>query len=318
MVTRRIPTTVLAALRTPVSRFLARRLAKALFILLLASAGIFAAVDLLPGDGCSPLGIRTPWPVDYEKCAKETGLDRPAAERYFRWLGGLVQGDLGMSFNQLRPVRDVIGLRIWHSTALLAFSFLLAVPAGVAVGAWTVKRPRSIVRLPAGAVQVMAALPEFVTGVLLILLFAVAWEVLPSTSTFERGESLLTEPEILVLPVLTIGLWPFTYTLRAVRDRLVDGDGVLLATIEALPGMVWWGLGSLVIVEVLFAFPGMGSLLLAAIYADDHSLLQGIMMLMVSSYVLVYLAADLLAAALQRQVPGPAQPSSRLTPLPAP
>ncbi len=316
MVTRHISTTILVALRGPASRFLAKRLAKAVLILLLVSGAIFAAVDLVPGDGCSPRGIRTPWPIDYEKCAKETGLDRPAAERYFRWLGGVVQGDLGTSWNQLRPVREVIGLRIWHSTALLAFAFLVAVPAGVAAGAWSRKRPKSIARYPVRAVQLVASLPEFVTGVLLMLLLAVAWDVLPLASTLDKGESPLTRPEVLVLPGLTIGLWLFVYTLRAVRERVMEGDEVLPATIDALPGMVRWTLGSLVIVEVLFAYPGVGILLLAAINNDDHSLLQGIMLLMVFAYMLVHLAADLLTAALQRRLPGPDQPTSHLTPQP--
>ena len=313
MVIRRIPTTVVAALRAPASRFMARSLSKVVLILLLTSGAIFAAIELLPGDWCWSRSALLIEP--YEECAKRLGLDRPAAERYFRWLGGVAQGDLGTSLIYRSPIREAADAWIWHSTKLLAFAFLLAVPVGVAAGAWTGKRPRPLLRHLAKAVTAIASLPEFVTGALLILLFAVAWELLPSVSTYDRGESLLTHPEVLVLPGLTIGLWLFAYTFRTVRGRVVEGDKVLPATIKALPGMVWWTLGSLVVVETLFAYPGMGSLLVLAIVNDDRWLLRGIMMLMVSSYVLVYLAADLLAAALQRQVPGPAQPSSRLTPL---
>ena len=156
----------------------------------------------------------------------------------------------------------------------------------------------------------MASLPEFVTGVLLILLFAMAWDVLPDNSTLDQVESPLTHPEVLVLPALTIGLWVFSYTMRAVRDRVMEGDGVLPATIAALPGMVWWTPGSLVIVETLFGYAGMGWLLLRAIKVYDETVLQGLMMLMVSACVLVHLAADLLTAAVQRRLPGDDRPPS--------
>lgn len=161
-----------------------------------------------------------PLPSPCDDIEEELGLDRPAPERYFRWLGGVVRGDFGPSYAHGPSVWELVDHRILHSTLLLAFAFLLSVPAGIAVGAWTGKRPKSILRNPVRAVQVVASVPEFVTGVLLILLFAIAWDVLPSTSTFDRGEGPLTHPEVLVLPALTIGVWLFAYTLRAVRDRV--------------------------------------------------------------------------------------------------
>ena len=316
MVTRRASTTVSTALRSPASRFLAKRLVKAVFILLLASSAIFAAGDLLPSDVCRQLLGRFVTPESYAACRQEMGLDRLAIERYFRWVGGVVQGDFGLAPEHSYPHWRNVDSQIWHSTVLLAFAFLWAVPAGMVAGVWARRRPQSIANRLTWAAQMLGrSVPEFLIWVLLIMVFAVVWELLPSSaSAINEGEGPLANPENMVLPCLMIGLWGFAHTLRVVRDKVTEDGGVLLAGISALPGLAWRALGSLIFVELIFFYPGLGLSLPYSILQADATWFRSVASLIVMAYVLVDLVSGLLTAALKRRMPEDDLPSSRPAP----
>ena len=187
------------------ARFLSVRLSLILITLLLVSAAIFVAGEILPGDACTKKLGRFRTPENYAACMAGWDLDRSAAVRYLDWIigvdpgdgsNGVIRGDFGESFNQGRPVTDVIGHRIWYSVTLAVFAFLVAVPTAVLIGTWAGVRPDSIGdRIVSAVAMVGISLPEFVTGVLLIIIFASTLGLLPSTSAIDRGETPANGPQ---------------------------------------------------------------------------------------------------------------------------
>ena len=319
------------------ARFLAIRLSLIVLTLLLVSVAIFIAGEVLPGDACTKKLGRFITPESYRACMAEWDLDRSAAVRYLDWIagvdpgdgsGGVILGDFGYSFNQLRPVTDVIGHRFWYSVTLAVIAFLAAVPTAVLVGVWAGVRPDSVGdRIVSAFAMVGISLPEFVTGVLLILIFASTLDLLPTLSTIGDGETPLTNPKILVMPILTLTAVVFAYIMRMTRANVIEVmqsnyvrtailkgipmrrvvfrhavPNALLPTISVVAQMSGWLLAGLIIVETVFAYPGLGSLLLASISSDDQHLLQGLVLIIAGAYTIGNLVADLLYAYLDPRI----------------
>jgi peptide/nickel transport system permease protein len=300
-------------------RFITVRLGLIVITLLVVSVVIFAVTEMLPGDAAEIVMGRNATEQNLKHMREQLGLDRPAPVRYGDWIWGVVQGDFGESLLQRRPVTEVIGHRLLPSIYLAVFAFVIAVPSAVLVGTMAGVRPNSIGdRIVSTVGMVGISLPEFVTGLLLIIIFSSELGWLPTTSAIPRGESPLTRPEILVLPTLTLTGVVFAYIMRMTRANVLEVmesnyvrtavlkglpmrrvilrhvvPNAILPTISIVAAMSGWLLAGLIIVENVFSYPGLGQLLLSSIETRDIPLLQALTLIIAVAYTVSTLLADL-------------------------
>ena len=309
-------------------RFLTVRLSLIVVTLLVVSLAIFTTTEVLPGDVAVMMLRQGATEQNLKKVREDLRLDRPAHVRYVSWIGNVVQGDWGDSYFQKRPIVDIVRGRLGNSIILAVFAFLVAVPTAVAVGIWAGMRPyTSGDRIASVTSLVGLSMPEFVTGVLLIVIFSSTFNLLPSTSIVLPGTNPLTRPEILVLPTLTLTGVMFAYVMRMTRVNVIEVmqtpyvrtailkglpmrrvisrhvlPNAMLPTISIIAMNTGWMLGGLIIVESVFAYPGLGLLLLSSIQTRDVPLLQVLALLTASTYALSNLVADLSYAALDPRI----------------
>ena len=300
-------------------RFLARRIGLILTTLFVVSVAIFGITEALPGDAAERRLGRFATEENLKSLRGELGIDRPAVVQYADWVGGVVRGDFGESFNQRRPVTDIVRPRLLNSIYLAVFGSLIAFPLAILSGIWTGVRPNRIVDRVVSAVGFVGiSLPEFVTGLLLMIILSSTLNLLPTTSIIPPGESPLTEPEILILPTLTLTGVLFAYIMRMTRANVIEVmespyvrsavlkglpmrrvilrhvvQNAMLPTITIVAATAGWLLGGLIIVENVFAYPGLGQLLLASISTLDIPLLQACAMIIAATYAISNLLADL-------------------------
>ena len=299
-----------------------------LVTLVVVSLAIFTITEILPGDVAVMMLRQGATEQNLKKVREDLGLDRPAYVRYLDWIGGAVRGDLGDSYVQKRPIVDVMGVRLRNSLVLTGFALLVAVPVAVLVGVWAGVRPDSPGdRIVSVASVVGISLPEFVTGVLLIIVFSLTLDLFPTTSGIPSGTSPLTRPQILVLPMLTLTGVMFAYIMRMTRANVIEVmqasyvrtailkglpmrrvifqhvvPNAMLPTISIIAMNMGWMLGGLIIVENVFAYPGLGQLLLTSIQTRDVPLLQAVALLIAATYTISNLVADLSYAALDPRI----------------
>jgi peptide/nickel transport system permease protein len=258
----------------------------------------------------------------------EHGIDRPAVVQYLDWLGGALRGDLGQSLVQERPVSDILEPALVNSTKLAAFAFLLVVPLGIlggVVAGLRVGKPsdRSITVVGLS----LAVVPEFVTGLVLILVFSIWLGWLPVTAQSEDGAGVLTQVRYLTLPAIALTLVLFGYIARITRAGVVealDADytrtaylkglphrlvirrhvlrNALMPTIAVVATQVGYLVGGLVAIEYLFNYQGLGLMVLQAAQLKDFTLLTAGVLVVGVAYLLVTLAADILFALLNPRI----------------
>ena len=269
--------------------------------LLVVSLVIFLVTEILPGDVAVMMLKQSATPEGLARIRNELGLERPAHVRYLDWVGGVLRGDWGDSYVHKKPITDIMGRRLWHSAILAVFAFVIGVPTAVAAGIWAGVRPDTKVdRLVSMTSLVGISVPEFVTGVLLMLLLATTLHLLPPSSLILPGTSPFTRPQILILPTLTITAVVFAYVMRMTRANVIEVmqtdyvrtailkglpmrrvilrhvlQNAMLPTITIIATNFGWMLGGLIIVENVFAYPGIGQLVLWAINNRDIPLLEG-------------------------------------------
>ena len=300
-------------------RFITVRLGLIVITLFIVSVVIFAVTEALPGDAAEILLGRNATERNLEVKREELGLNRSIPVRYGDWVWGALQGDFGESLIQKRPVTEIIGHRLLPSIYLAVFAFAVAVPPAVLIGIWAGVRPNSIGDRVVSAIGMVGiSLPEFVTGLLLIVIFSSELGWLPTTSSIPRGESPLTSPEILVLPTLTLTGVVFAYIMRMTRANVMEVmesnyvrtavlkglpmrtvifrhvvPNSMLPTISIVAAMSGWLLAGLIIVENVFSYPGLGQLLLNSIQSRDVPLLQALTLIIAVTYTVSNLLADL-------------------------
>ncbi|HXQ24107.1 MAG TPA: nickel ABC transporter permease [Candidatus Acidoferrales bacterium] len=292
--------------------YLVRRLALAVPTVLGVVTLVFLLVHLIPGDPIDVMLGETAHVVDKARLRHQMGLDRPLPIQYGRYLRQLMRGDLGRSLHSRRPVRRLIVARypatIELAGAALLVALLIAIPLGLVAAA----RPRSTADAVCRGVAVLgASMPNFWLGPLLILIFAIGLEWTPVS-----GRGSLAH---LVLPALTLGLGMAAVMTRMLRATLLDrlgddyirtayakGAGAARVFLKhalrnaALPVVSVLGLqaGALlagtIITETIFSWPGIGRLTLLAIQTRDYPLVQGCVLVVALSYVVVNLATDVL------------------------
>jgi peptide/nickel transport system permease protein len=308
-------------------RFIAKRLGLSLVTLFLVSVIVFAISDVLPGDvGRSILG-RSATDEQVAALDHQLGYDRPLPERYWKLVSGYATGDWGTSPVLNVEVRPLVLRRFGNSLILAAFAFALIVPFSIFMGIvaalhngrWA-DRTISITGLS------LIALPEFVTGVILLVVFAVKLGWFPSSSSVPTANPVdwfrqLLLPSIPLMCVLfgyiarmaragTVDAlradYTRTATLKGLPRRTVVGRHVLrnslLPTISVVSVQIGYLVGGLVVVETLFAYPGIGSLAYDSVQANDITVIEAIVLFTAVLYMLSNLVADILYAALNPRV----------------
>jgi peptide/nickel transport system permease protein len=297
-----------------------RRGALSILTLLLLSMVVFAGGQLLPGDvGRSILGPL----ADARAVAAlnhQLGTDAPPALMYLRWIGALLHGDMGMSYAYRSPVAPFILHALAKSAALAAVTSVTVVPlaiaggiiAGLNHGRW----PDRVITLGGLSLTVV---PEFVSGILLILVFGVWLRWLPISANTRPGTGALEQLRHLILPALPLVLILFGYIARIARAGMVEAleadytrtarlkglgrrsvifghvlRNALLPTITVIAAQTSYLLGGLVVVETLFRYQGIGSLILTAARGKDFPMLEAGILTVGAIFVLTTLAADTL------------------------
>ncbi len=310
------------------TRFLLKRLGLALITLFLLSVIIFSISTVLPGNvGRAVLGpFATQESVD--ALNEQLGADRPVVEQYVDWAGGLLHGDLGTSLTTQVPAWDLLHPALSNSLKLAFVAFLICVPisiVGGVIAGLRYGRPTDKAITIAGLS--FAAMPEFVTGIILILIFSIWLGWLPVTAQWEEGANVLTQAKYLLLPAITLTLVLFGYIARITRAGMIealDSDyartaylkglpssvvvrrhllrNALLPTIAVVAVQIGYLVGGLVVVEVLFNYQGVGLLIYEAAREKDLSLLTAGVLVVGTVYLVVTLIADILYAVLNPRI----------------
>ena len=309
------------------ARFLIVRLTLIVVTLLAVSIAIFSLIEFAPGDAAAIILGQGATPDNLKALRERMGLDKPPHIRYLDWIGGAVRGDLGVTANGA-PISGIVGGRLFNSALLAVSAFLIAVPLGLVMGVLVGAKSDTLWdRVLTFGGLLTISLPEFVTGVVLVLILSTTLGWLPSSSIMMPGETIIGNPQVLIMPILTVTGALFAYIFRMARANVIEVMGsnyvrtailkglpmrtviirhvlpnALLPTITVIANNVGWLFGGLIIIENLFAYPGMGSLLISAINARDIRLLQTTAMIIAAVYAFSNLAADLTYGALNPRV----------------
>ena len=303
-----------------VGGFIVRRLLLGLLTLFLVSLVVFAATQALPGDPARAILGRGATPESLTALREQLNLNRSIPYQYTDWLGGLLVGDAGTSLAATRPVTELLGDRLLNSAFLVLCAALVSIPISIAIGAYAALRRDGAFDVSSSLITlVLAALPEFVVGVALIVLLATTVSnLLPAVSSIPPGTAPWADLEGLVLPTLTLVLAVTPYVVRIMRASMVEvleSEYVEMARLKGLPErrVVWrhalpnalgptfqvialnlaYLAGGVIIVEFVFNFPGIGGALRDAVSTRDLPVVQAIAMVIAAVYVLTNLAADI-------------------------
>ena len=304
------------------TRLVLTRVGLALLTLLLVSMLVFATVQLLPGDlGRTVLG---PYATDEQVAAlnDRVGEDDPAPVRYANWLSDFVRGDWGTSAALRQPVRPLVLDRLANSLLLALYALALAVPVGVALGMLAARRRGRALDAAVSTTSVsLLAMPEFVVGTILSILFAVELGWFPVSARVPDDVASFFHQLTLPATVLALVLFgSLTRVARAATLSALDAEYTRTATLKGLPtrtvlarhvlpnvlpptvaaigAHVGYLVGGIVVVETLFAYPGLGKLLLDSALAHDLAPLQACVLATAVVVMVANLAADVVASAL--------------------
>jgi len=280
---------------------------------------VFAATQVLPGDAATHVLGKNATPETLAALRGQLHLDQPTIAQYFGWLTGIVHGDLGTSISARVPVSDLIGYRIWNTALLVFLAALITLPLSLLFGVvGAVKRDKATDHAFAAFSIVFTAVPDFVVGMVLLIVFATTvLAVFPAVSLIPIGANPLGYLGDFVLPVATLVLVSVPYLGRLLRASMIDvmqSEYVLSARLKGVPerrvilrnalpnalvpliqGMALilaYMSGGIVVIEYLFAFPGLGSSLLAAVQTRDIPVIQATCMIFAVFYVVVNVLAD--------------------------
>ncbi len=303
------------------TRFLTRRLVLGVLTLFLVSVVVFAATQALPGNAAIAILGKSATKARVAALTRELHLNQSAFAQYTHWLGHILQGNLGISAATQQPVTHLISGRIANSAFLVLVSALVAIPLSIALGVWmAVRRDKAADQILSIGTLGLAALPDFVIGIILVLLFGTTVShILPAVSLIPPGDHAWNVPKVVILPAATLVLAVTPYISRIMRASMVEvleSDYVTMARLKGLPNrtVIWrhavpnaivpaiqvsalqlaYMAGAVVLVEFVFAYPGIGSGLVDAVGNRDVPVVQALAVIIAAVYVVVNLGADVI------------------------
>ena len=305
-------------MRTSLLRLVCQRLLIGLLLLLAVSVMIFIGTQVLPGDVASSILGQSATPTNLENLRAELGLDRPAVERYFDWLGGFATGDLGKSLANKQPVADLIGTRLANTLFLAIATAAICVPIAMLLG---VISARYRDRWPDRLINVLSlsaiSVPEFFVGYLLLLVFALELGWVSPLSMVRSGMGFFERLEAIALPIATLTFAVLAHIQRQTRAAVLNVMGAAYIETAELKGtrpikiivrhampnavapiinVVMLNLAYLVvgvvIVEVIFVYPGLGTLMVDAVGFRDVPVVQTCGLIFAATFILLNIIAD--------------------------
>jgi peptide/nickel transport system permease protein len=308
--------------------FVGRRLGLLALVMAIVSVLIFGIVQILPGDVAVMILGTSATPADLAALRQKLGLDRPAPLRYADWVSGAVRGEWGTSLQYRVPVRPLVLERLRRSAALAGLALAVAVPLAIGLGVLAALRRNGLFDQAVGLVTLVAvSLPEFIVGTVLILVLAFRVTVFPPSSLIDPRAGPWSVAPKLVLPVLTLVLALLAHMTRMTRASMLDVleqpyiraarlkglrprrvilrhalRNALLPTVGIVAINVGFLIGGIVVVETVFAYPGLGRLMVDAVNHRDVPVIQMAALVIALAYALANLAADLVYAWLDPRI----------------
>jgi peptide/nickel transport system permease protein len=288
----------------------------------------FLLTSLLPGDAALSILGTSATPQAVQALRQQMHLDDPLPVRYVEWLGGAVRGDLGRSVRTQQQVTDAITQRLPVTLELMVLAVLMALVIAIPVGVLAAYRSGGLLdQVASGAAFGVLAVPGFALAIVLIYVFAVQLDVLPATGYTPLIQDPLQNLRAFFLPAFTLALTDAAAYMRLLRSDMIDTlqeDYIAMARAKGLPTWhilmrhalkpssftiltvvginIGRLLGGALIVETIFALPGIGRLLVDAIYARDLVMVQGVVAFVAVGYVLINFAVDILYGVLDPRV----------------
>src|SRR6185369_870136 len=281
--------------------FVARRLLYLVPVLIAVSLLTFSIASLLPGDLAMTILADQATPENLEALRRDMGLDQPIWQRYFTWLGHVMQGDFGRSFRTGQTVLQAVAERLPVSIELMLLAQIGALAIGVPLAIICAARSGGpFDRFMTGSAFAMLSVPTFLSAILLIYFFAVELRWLPATGYVPFSEDPAGNLRFMVLPAMTLAQAKGLKASRILFVHALKPSSLTLVTITGIN--IGRLIGGTVIVETIFALPGIGRLLVGAIYTRDLIILQGVVLLVGAGFVIVNFIVDLLYAVLDPRI----------------
>jgi len=299
--------------------FLLNRVGTMLLTMLVISMLVFFIAEVVPIDPARNALGRYASQQAVDDLREKMGLDRPAPVRYYNWISNILRGDFGESIHFRRPVRDLVAVRLERSLTLAALGFAFMIPLGLALGCIAGinegKPPDRIISLIS---SLFVSVPAFASGIFLIVIFSLWLGWFPGVSIPDPDASFLESAQKLILPILVLALDEIGYLARMTRVSMAEvmkSDYIRTAVLKGIPKrkVIWrhalrnaliapftaimlhvnWLIGGVVVVEVLFNYPGLGRLLLDAALRNDITLLMGGTLVLTFVAVATQVVADI-------------------------
>ncbi len=301
------------------SKLIWRRLALGVLTLFLISLVVFAALLALPGDAATAILGKEATPDRVAALRDQLNLNDSVVSQYLQWIGGVLTGSFGESAATQQAVSSLLSERVGNTLFLVFVASVVAIPLSIALGVWTaMKRDRAVDHIGSTVTLVLAALPEFVIGIGLVLLFATSvFHWFPAVSLLPPGEHAWQHPDVVVLPAATLVLAVTPYISRIMRGstiEVLESEYVTMARLKGLSErtVIWrhavpnaivpaiqvaalqlaWMAGGVVLVEFVFSYPGIGAALVDAVANQDMPVVQTVVMLAAAVYVVMNIVAD--------------------------
>ena len=306
-------------MKKPILLFVGRRAVFGVSTLLIVSLLIFLVTQALPADPASAILGREATPEALAAIRADLGLDRPWYVQYLDWLLGVLSGDFGTSYATRMPVAEYLGSRVGYSFFLMGVAAIASIPLSIFVGSYAaLKRDKKFDTSSSIGTLVLAAMPEFVVGTLLIIVFATTvFQWLPAVTYLPPGTAPWQDLDGIILPVATLVISVSPYVARVMRAAMVEvleSDYVEMARLKGMPERtVLWRhslpnaigptlqvialnlaflAGGVIVVERLFNYPGIGSALADAVRSRDMPVVQFLALIIAGVYVVTNLLAD--------------------------
>jgi peptide/nickel transport system permease protein len=304
-----------------VLKMLIQRVALGFLTLLVVSALVFISVEFLPGDVAEQILGQSATPETLAALREQLGLNTPPVQRYFEWLGGIFQGDFGRSVISQRPITELLAQRLGNTLSLALLATLISVPLAVGLGILAaLKRNTWVDRTINVGTLTAISFPEYFVAYGLILIFSVKLGWFPSISVISGAVSLAERINLTLLPALTLTMIVTAHMMRMTRAsiinllalpyiemaRLKGATQRRVVIVHALPNAIApivnvialniaYMIAGVVIVEVVFVYPGLGQLLVDSVAKRDVTVVQAACLIFASAFIIFNLAADVIS-----------------------
>ncbi|MER9230659.1 ABC transporter permease [Mesorhizobium sp. M0622] len=306
---------------SPIVKLVAQRIALGIVLLLAVSVLIFAGTQILPGDVAQAILGQSATPESLANLREQLGLNDPAYIRYFRWLGGVLTGNLGTAMSSGQDIATSIKGRLWNTLFLAFWAAIIAVPLAIILGLIAVRyRNGWVDKLISGLALASTSFPEFFIGYVLVYFFAVKWQIFPGISTVFDGMPFLERMQAIALPAAALTLVVLAHMMRMTRAAILNVMQSAYVETAELKGLsafavirrhafpnaiapiinvVMLNLAYLivgvVVVEVIFVYPGMGQYLVDHVTKRDVPVVQAVGLIFAAVYISLNIIADIAA-----------------------